>query len=401
MKIGRIQLLIMVVVLLLTGIAAVMGIRYRSAEKKSGQEAHKKAPHNEEQEAIKINAEEIKSLGLEVKEAGSGVLALHLELPGEIVANPDRLIHVVSRVPGVIRTVRRNLGDNVRSGEVLAVLDSRELADAKAGYLAMVKRLEMAETNLKREEVLWKKKISAEVDYLEAKKVFTETEIELKSAEQKLHSLGLSEAALESLPMQRDVSFTQHEIRAPLSGTIIEKHMVQGEAIKDDKEVFLIADLTSVWVNINVYQKDLPGVRKGQPVLVSAGGGIPDVQGTIAFVEPVASTETRTALAHVLLPNPKGLLRPGLFVTAKIKTDEISVPILIPKTALVSQGDRTEIFIETDKGFVSQNVSIGRSNGSLVEVVSGLKAGQRYVAQGAFTLKAQMSRGAFGDSHGH
>ncbi len=395
-------ILLLTVVLVAVGLSG--GIGHWSARISAGPEIprdEEERYHGERLKTIKLNAEDVKTFGIEVKEAAREVLPVHLELPGEIAPNPDRLIHVVSRVPGVVRSVLRNLGDNVRVGDVLAELDSKELADAKAGYLAMLKRIEVARTNLKREEDLWKKRISAEVDYLDAKKAFTETEIELKSAEQKLHALGLSEEALERLPTQRDVSFTQHEIRAPLSGTIIEKHVVKGEVIKDDREVFVLADLTSVWVNINVYQKDMRTVTKGQPVTISAGSGIPDVQGTIAFVEPVAGTETRTALAHVLLPNPKGILRPGLFVTAKIKTDDTPVPIVVPKTALVSEGDRTEVFVETEQGFTSRTVTTGRSNDTLIEVVLGLKAGERYVTKGAFTLKAQISKGAFGDSHGH
>jgi cobalt-zinc-cadmium efflux system membrane fusion protein len=391
-------------------IVAIVAFRYFGAQgvqttkaktEKHQEEKHEEKGHDETEKAIKLHDEDIKEFGIEVKEAGQGKLAVQLELPGEIVANPDRLAHIVPRVPGVVRQVMKNLGDFVVAGETLAVLDSRELADAKAAYLAALKHLEIAGTSLKREEILYKKKISPELDYLEAKKAYDEASITLKSAEQKLHTFSLSDDAIAKLPTQPDISYTRYEMKAPLSGVIIEKHIAFGELLKDDKDAYVIADLSSVWVNIQVYQKDMLSVRKGQHVVISAGKSVPDVTGTISFIEPVAGTEARTALAHVVLPNTKGILRPGLFVTAKLTIDEVSTPVLIPKTALASESGKAEVFIQTDEGFKPQAVTLGRSSDTHVEVVSGLQQGQKYVAKGGFTLKAQMSKGAFGDGHGH
>lgn len=391
-------------------ILAIVAFRYFGAHgqqttkaktEKHQEEKHEEKGHDEHEKAIKLHDEDIKEFGIEIKEAGPGKLAVQLEFPGEIVANPDRLAHIVPRVPGVVRQVKKNLGDFVSAGETLAVLDSRELADAKAAYLAALKRVEIAETNRKREETLYKKKISPELDYLEAKKAYDEASIELKSAEQKLHTFSLSDDAVSKLPSQADMSYTRYEMKAPFSGVIIEKHIALGELLKDDKDAYIIADLNTVWVNIQVYQKDMLSVRKGQHVVISAGKSVPDATGRISFIEPVAGTEARTALARVVLPNPKGLLRPGLFVTAKLVVEEVSVPLLIPKTALSSEGGKAEVFIQTEEGFKPQPVTLGKSNDTHVEVVDGLKAGQKYVAKGGFTLKAQMSKGAFGDGHNH
>jgi cobalt-zinc-cadmium efflux system membrane fusion protein len=392
-------------------IVAMMAFRYFGTqtaqtpavkEDKHQEEKHEEGGHDEhEEKVVKLHEEDMEEFGIEVKEAGQGKLTVQLELPGEIVANPDRLAHIIPRVPGVVRQVMKNLGDFVAAGTTLAVLDSRDLADAKASYLAALKRVEIAETSLKREETLYKKKISPELDYLDAKKAFDEAQIELKSAEQKLHTFGLSDEAVSRLPTQPDMSYTRYELKAPFSGVIIEKHIALGELVKDDKDVYVIADLSTVWVNIQVYQKDMLSVRKGQQVVISPGKTVSDVTGTISFIEPVAGTETRTALAHVVLPNPKGVLRPGLFVTAKLAIDEVAVPILIPKTALVSEGSKTEVFVQAEEGFMPRAVTVGRSNDTHVEVTSGLQQGQKYVSRGGFTLKAQMSKGAFGDGHAH
>jgi len=145
----------------------------------------------------------------------------------------------------------------------------------------------------------------------------------------------------------------------------------------------------------------MASLRRGQSVIVSAGAGIPEAKGTISYISPVTGQETRTAIARVVLPNPTGLLRPGLFVTTKLAVDEVAVPILIPKTALASEGGKAEVFVQTEEGFKPQAVTLGRSSDTHVEVTSGLQQGQKYVAKGGFTLKAQMSKGAFGDGHNH
>lgn len=370
-------------------------------EDKHQEEKHEEKGHEEEEKVVKLHEEDLKEFGIEVKEAGQGKLTVQLELPGEITPNADRLVNIIPRVPGIVSTVSKNLGDYVHSGETLAVFDSRELADMKAAYFAALKRVEIAGTSLKREETLFKKKISPELDYLDAKKAFDEAEIELKSAEHKLHAIGFSDKYLAALPSQPGMTYTRYEMKAPFSGTVIEKHITLGSVLKDDAVAFVIADMSSIWVNISVYRKDMASLRKGQPVIVSAGNNIPDAKGTISYISPVTGQETRTAIARVVLPNPKGLLRPGLFVTAKLAVDEVSVPVLIPKTALASEGGKAEVFVQTEEGFKPQAVTLGRSSETHVEVVSGLQQGQKYVAKGGFTLKAQMSKGVFGDGHNH
>jgi cobalt-zinc-cadmium efflux system membrane fusion protein len=353
------------------------------------------------EKVIRLSDAEMEEFNIEVGTAGPGKLQISLSFPGEIVANADRLAHIVARVPGVVSKVRKNLGDHVRGGEVLAVLESRELADTKAAFLAASERNELAQANFTREESLWKKKISSEQEYLEAKRARAEARIELRSAEQKLHALGFSDEYLAQLPGHPDIAFTRYELLAPFNGTVIEKHITLGEVLQDDTEAFIIADLSSVWVNLSVYEKDLSLVREGQPAVISVGKGIPDARGEISYLGPVVDEQTRTALARVVLPNTDGRWRPGLFVTGKILVDDLTVPLLVPKSALQTLEDKISVFVATEEGFEPQPVMIGRTNETHVEVTSGLTPGQRYVKQGGFTLKAQLSKGAFGEGHNH
>jgi len=373
------------------------------AEDHGGTAAHAEEGGGEghDEGVVRLSDAELKEFGIVVRQAGPGRLDTYVDLPGEIVINADRQAHVVPRVPGIVREVRKKLGDQVRAGEVMAVLESRELADAKAEYLASRERLALAQANFKREERLWKKKISAEQEYLSAKQALAEARINLRSAEQKLHALGMSEVYLEKLPKHSEQTYTRYEIRAPFDGTVIQKHISLGEALSNTSEAFVVADLSTVWVDINVYQKDLVKVRKGQKVVIELGHGLPPVTGTLSYVGPLVGEETRTALARAVLPNPNGDLRPGMFITARVATDSTEVPLLVPKSALQTLEGKTVVFVLDEDGFKPRPVTIGRQNGLQVEIVDGLKAGEKYVSTGAFTLKAQLSKGAFGGGHGH
>jgi len=366
-----------------------------------GHKAHGEHDEHGEKGVVRLGDAELKEFDIEIGTAGPGNLKVHVSLPGEVVVNADRLAHIVPRVSGVVREVRKGLGDRVRKGDVMAVLESRDLADAKAAFLNATEKHALARANFAREEDLWKKRISPEQDYLQAKQALAEVGIELRSAEQKLHALGFSDAYLAQLPSQPDMSYTRFEIVAPFEGTVIVKHLSLGETRKDDAEVFVIADLSSVWVNLSVYQKDMPYIRKGQPVVVSAGHGIPDRSGVISYIGPLVGEQTRTAVARVVLTNAGGNLRPGLFVTGLITVDSVPVPLLVPRTAVQTVEDKPSVFVKTGGGFVLQPVTIGRSNETHVEITSGLAPGARYASSGAFTLKAQLSKGAFGDDHGH
>ena len=357
--------------------------------------------HGAEENIVHLNAEELKEFGVQVAEAGPGRLQILVELPGEIAIDPDRLAHIVPRVAGVVRQVDKKLGDRVRAGELLAVLDSRELSELKSAYLVARERAKLADATFSREEKLWQEEISSEKEYLEARQALAEARIEMRSAEQKLHALGFSDRYLQELSFAADELFTRYDMIAPFDGRIIEKHITFGEMIQDDAEAFVIADLTSVWAVLTVYQKDLARIALGQPVRIAVGYGAPTVEGSIAYVSPVVDEATRTTQARVVLPNPDGGWRPGSFVIGSWAAEQFDVGLLVPTSAVQMIEGKTSVFIETAEGFEPHPVQVGRTNETHVEITAGLMPGQRYVASGAFTLKAQLAKGSFGDGHGH
>ena len=196
-------------------------------------------------------------------------------------------------------------------------------------------------------------------------------------------------------------SLASYELRTLIAGTVIERHMTRGEAVTSETQAFVIADLASVWVNLSVYQRDLPGVHLGQSVTISAGHDLPQATGTISYVTPIVDEETRTATARVVLPNTEKRWRPGMFVTGRIVVERVDVPLVVSPAALQTIADQTVLFIETDRGFQPRAVTTGRADEGHVEIRSGLEPGERYVSRGGFTLKAELSREQFGDGHGH
>jgi cobalt-zinc-cadmium efflux system membrane fusion protein len=351
-----------------------------------------------EEPLVRLSEAQQQQLGIALAVAQAGTLETSLTLPGTVGLNTERVVRIVPRIPGVVRAVRKRLGDAVRAGEVLAVIDSRELADAKASYLAAGERVTLAESTFLREKGLWEKKISPEQDYLEAKQALTEARIELQAAKHKLQALGLSAASLKQLASRPEGSLTRYEIVSPLAGTLIEKTVTAGELLKDDTEAFVVADLSTVWVTLQVPPTALSTVQRGQRVVVSAGGMM-EAEGNISYVAPVLLEETRTAATRVELPNPDGRWRPGLFVTATITSGDNTASVLIPKAAVQTIEGRPSVFVKTEEGFSPRPVTLGRANETHVEVVSGLSPGERYAATETFILKAELAKGEASHQH--
>lgn len=201
--------------------------------------------------------------------------------------------------------------------------------------------------------------------------------------------------------IESDGSLSSYEMKTLISGTIIDKHITLGEAVSRENGAFIVADLSTVWVDITVYQRDIPSVAIGQKVFVSGGQGLPEVTGKISYVSPVVEEETRTSLARVELPNPDGVWRPGTFITAKIIVENFAVTVAIPRTALQMMDGKDVVFVETGEGFIPREVKLGRSGKDRVEIVSGLSPGEKYVSVGGFTLKAELAKESFGGGHNH
>ena len=346
-----------------------------------------------------LSPEAVQGSGIVIEEAGAVEMKSVFDLPGEIAFNPDRVAHVVPRFGGVVTEVRKNLGAKVSKGEVIAVVDSRELAEFQLAYIQAVHKLEFAQVSLEREEQLWKKKISPEEEYLAARHKLEESKISVDGAEQTLRALGLLDMEIKALTHSHDKNLARYELRAPLDGVVIEKHVALGEAIKDDAQIFMIADLTTVLARVTVYAKDLRFVRVGQEVNVKSDVLGMEVAGKVTYLGPLLGTDTRTATAHVAIDNPDGQWRPGVFVTVRLVQEEFTALVAVRLEAIQRLRDWDVVFIQDGNLFEARPLELGRRDEEWVEVLAGLSAGQRYVSKNSFLIKADILKS--GATHDH
>jgi len=378
-----------------------------SKEKTGGKEKQPKAKHDDGKEGdsdhegvVKLSPEEMKEHGVKVLVAGPGEVKVTLRLSGEVQFDPDLVVRVRTQAPGVVREVRKKVGDTVRQGEVLAVLESRELAEANAKLASSRAKETLVKAAFQREEQLWKEKITSEREYLEARQAMQEAVIERQLAQRRLATFGSVAAGGQEAT---DQGMARYELKAPMNGTIIERNLVRGEFLKEEAErpPLVIADTGRVWVNLAVYQKDLAKVVPGNKALVIFGHGIDPAEGVVDYVSPAVGEGTRTATARVILNNPGNRYRPGLFVSAEVVVDKERAEVVVPKSALQTFEGRQVVWVQDEEGFRPTTVEVGRANGESAEVVSGLAPGQSYVVEGTFTLKAELGKEAFGEGHGH
>ncbi len=199
--------------------------------------------------------------------------------------------------------------------------------------------------------------------------------------------------------IESNESLHPFELRAPLAGTVIAKDVSPGEFVSTDRELYQIADLGTVWVDLDVYRRDFGRLAKGQSVRVDAGDGSPPVETTLAYLSSIGAANTQTLLARAVMPNPDRSWRPGLFVTAEVEVGVSPVPVAVAVEAIQRLRDWDVVFLAADDVFEAQPVELGRRDATHVEIVSGLAAGQPYVAAGSFVLKAEA--GKSGASHDH
>ncbi len=199
--------------------------------------------------------------------------------------------------------------------------------------------------------------------------------------------------------IESNESLQPFEVRAPLAGTVTAKDVAPGELASNDRAIFEVADLGTVWVDLDVYRRDFGRLRVGQPVRIDAGDGSSPEESTVSYLSPIGSANTQTLLARAVLPNPDRSWRPGLFVTAEVEVGATPVPVAVAAEALQRVRDWDVVFLAEGEVFEAQPVELGRRDGEHVEITSGLAAGQRYVAAGSFILKAEA--GKSGATHDH
>lgn len=286
------------------------------AEKKADK-AEKEHVEQDEHGADRIAISDVKlaAAGAIFAEAGPATLSDTLSFNGVLRANQEAVVQVTPRFPGIVRSIKKRIGDSVSKDEQLAAIESNQ-------------------------------------------------------------------------------SLTVYELEAPISGTVIDRQISLGEYASEQKPSFVVADLSTIWVDLSVYRQDIKRVRIGDEVLIDPDDGGEEVKDTISYLAPIGSSDTQTALARVVLPNPNGRLRPGLFITARLVLANRKVPVAVHTGAVQTLEGKTVVFVREDGDKLeARPVELGESDSRFVEVKAGLSAGERYIAENSFVVKAEMGKG--------
>ena len=329
-----------------------------------------------------------------------------LNATGEIALNENATTHISPRISGIIDTVLTDIGMRVKAGDTLFTLNSVELGRALAEYERNRTLSDLAEKVLKRETKLRKERVSSEQDMIDAQMAYEQHRTELLASEQTLHVLGLTE---EDLAVMRQtphgVNSGRLPVRAPLGGTVIEKHAVSGELVEPGNDVILISDISNVWVWANLYSRDLAILLKAQknaPVkAVVTVPAFPDHQfmGTVDYIGAVMDEDTRTVKVRLSVPNPERLLRPGMFcnVDIGISNGKAAKVVVVPRSAILSDEGKSFVFTHwKDDYYALKDVQAGREFLGMVEIVNGLQEGETVVSEGGFLLKSDVLRAKMG-----
>jgi len=353
----------------------------------------KSPPESHDERLVKLTERQVDAGKFAVAEVGGGVLSKRISVPGSIVPSGDHIARVAVRLLGTVAELRKRLGDPVEAGEVVAVIESREVADAKSEYLGARLVFELQQTLFNRSSRLFEGKVLSENDYLRARTTFEDARVKLETARQKLFALSLTADQIEALPQQPVETLRRQELRAPITGRIAERRVELGSLVGregQESELFVIADLSVVWADLSVSPSDLSAIHEGQKIMLT--GGNESSPATIMFVSPLLDKETRAARVVASVDNAARKWRPGSFVTAEIPTDEAPAAIVVAKTALQTVKGDPVVFVRTEKGFEARKIAVGRQDARLVEVTEGLTSGERIATTNTFVLKAELGK---------
>ena len=314
---------------------------------------------------------------------------------GKILANENRLAHLSARVPGRIVAVYADLGDRVKEGGRLLLLDSPAFGEAKLEYRKARNSLGVTEKSLERAQALLDRGAIGAGEHQRREADYENARADVHEAEEKLHLLGMTEREIQRLAAKTlpHAEVAQVSLRAPFRGEVIERNATIGEVVDPNKTLFTVADLATVWVRADFPEQQAGRLKTGLTVEVRVAA-YPDTtfQGVITYVGAVIDPATRTVMARAEVANSDGRLRPEMFAEIILVTEERSV-LSIPRAAVQQMGNRQIAFVvQGPRRFEYRELTLGQTSTEYVHIITGLTAGDEVVTQGSYALKSAYLR---------
>ncbi len=277
-------------------------------------EAEESGEHGHGEEGVvQLTAEALKTFNIEVRKAGPARLSVKLRVNGRISPVSSYVAHIASRFSGIIREVKKDIGETVAAGDVLAIVESNQ-------------------------------------------------------------------------------NLQKFEVRALRGGIVTDRHATIGESIKEDEALFVVMDLSQLWADFTIFQRDVPKLKIGQSIDVYASGRSEPIKSTLSFISPIVDDKTQSRIARAVIRNLDNSLAPGAFVTGQISVADYQVPIAVTYEGIQTLEGRNVVFTLDEEGFARTEITPGRSDGTYTEILSGIIAGEKYVATNSFILKAELGK---------
>ena len=375
--------------------AVLLVAMYAVSRRNGGESAEVAEPEAAESldSVVTLDSTSLRLAGIELA-AVSTAAGAGLEANGTITFDANRVSVVAPRVEGRVMTVRADLGDQVREGSAVAVMSSPEIGQTQGEVERARVGLDVARQNYEREKRLYEQSISSQKEMLEAEGTYKSAQAEYTSALARLRALGASPGEGGTFALV-----------TPIAGTVVERNVTPGQIAGPETNLFTVADLRRVWITVDVYESDVARVRKGAAAHVTPQA-LPDetFHGRVTYAGGIVDLASRTFKVRVEVNNAALRLRPGMFARVRVETPtatRTTGPLVVPELAVQELNGRQVVFVlGVQPGqFVARAVTLGpRTGGGMVAIAQGLQSGERIVVKGAFQLKAELTKGSFGEN---
>jgi cobalt-zinc-cadmium efflux system membrane fusion protein len=370
-----------------------------SAAQESEAKKSDRKPHETGQ--VTLTQDEIRSGDIVVKPAARGEFKLHRDFPATVVPDHHTTADITALVRGRVVDVYADLGQQVKAGDLLAMLYSSDLGMAQSSYLKAVEKLYVTERAYERAKMLLREKVIGLAESQRRQGDMLSLRAEKREAQDRLRLLGMSEEQITQLHDEQKI-LSYVPITAPFDGRVIARNLTKGEVVEVTEKLFTVADLSEVWVLANIPEKDIPfiradgsgpnstGVEQLIEILVTA---YPRevFHGKVTYVGDVLDVATRTMNLRVEVPNPERKLKPEMYATVRVYSLPERDVLTVPETAVQREREKQYVFVRLDdETFEARDVKLGVSNGDVVTVLEGLRQGEQVVTKGGFILKSEL-----------
>lgn len=342
--------------------------------------------------------------GVVIEPVAEDMRAERIKAPGRVALDETHTARIGALQEGLIVETKAQVGDRVSRRQVLAVMHSHDVHDAWAGYrkaMAERRRVEKelafaVEAHERARRLYADKAVAlqevqrAEVDRATAAELVDTAAAEVRRSVEELEHLGISLTGSDTVNTTAAQGSEQIPIRTPIGGVVLERLVTQGTTVMPSAPLFVVSDLSTLWVIAEIDESQLPRVRNGRPVEVTVAAYPSErFAGTVSFVADMVNPTTRRITVRSTVPNRDGRLKPEMFASVWLGESDPRPVLVVPQTAVQTIDGKSSVFVSLDGGrFAPRPVELGSDEGGRVEVLSGLSAGQRIVVAGSFALKS-------------